>query len=1477
MPTPPLDMVTNAKAQALQDSGDPLWQHPGFAATAPDASDPSGKINIVDGWDGGLPRFSIEGYAAGGHTAMAVTRLDFTKEVEAVRPVFFPEEGTDLEQTAMRFHAQRCHDSFDADGTDALCEFGEGFIANGAPPVPGAPFQEPCIDDRGELLEYSAGGTGGWFFGGELGEMLDPAKMTVRGSSRHDAKKPRYFKAANVQFDATFNKLGYHFPQQRIITMWQDVIPTINKERPPEPFVFRMNTFDCAQYVHSNVVPKVYELDDYQVRTPTDIIGQHIHLPKWDLTSADGSSNGWNYEDGTLSPEAVVEMIEAINRYNATATAPVVVDYAGDPVVNSSGDELAADLGGNLVPLAHPYFGDTAYGGNCSDPANAGPWCGARSTMQRWFADPVVNVQGVDRGLGIIFTHDHYGPSTHQQVGLYATMLIEPSGSKWVHNETGRQLGLSPDGTSPNDRIDGGPTSWQAAILTGADGFPMDYSDNVKSELVDSYREFYIEYTDFQHAYQKDTYVGADEWGFALFDYKATQGSICTDLSFSLDCNGDGLIDNPIDLGDPQIQPQAFRDAIQPPIRVQASEVNGYPLDIWEFPETCPGGAPRPCAEAITADDPGMYVVNYRNESLAARVYDPDRTDCPDPSGGGCQAKGKQGDLAFAMDSTVTRAIPSLNTKLGDAPAGYQGSTTCNDGTGRTVSCPPINALAAVSGRDPFTPMMRGYDGDRMHVKMQAGGQEEEHGGTVYGMKWLQGGSGFGEAKNSGWRNAQSAGISEQFTLRSPIFADHKQRGNQADYAYSFNPSVDGWVSGTWGIMRSYAGNEQNLVELPGNNPGKSIKVANARDFSGVCPNTAYERNFDITVVQANDVLNNGSLVTIQDQFPGAHVGAAPDSAGGTLVYNDRTTIIPGALPHEGEGPGTRGGQGPLHDPTAMLYVFTDDLESRKGDPVYSGNSIVSGSSYKSTDEGVYDPYCWRAPKKGNKYKYDPSLPACYVRLRANVPVEPLVLRANAGDCMIVTLRNKVLRQAYDDAGYRLYQADGKPAYEDKRYKGPQYVLTADTNNDGIIDDAELLYGFNGVAHFDQTLDLPNGNALQAIVRRNAGAGAKGMTTFNNNLMQPSAWVGMHPQLVEYDITRGDGTSIGQNGGDGLAAPGGQTVYEWYAGVIQMDISEAKRNRSVTLSATPIEFGGFNITPADPIKQGQKGLIAAAVIYPEDATWDVDSDGDNSRMTATVTATGVLDVNDPYEDEFRDFVVVAQKGASMYYADSYPVENLLGEGSHGVAEDAQDMGHMAINYGNEAMWFRAGVNPTDFDGMTNDGDADELYANTTAGLDDLETVEVENDPQTAVFEVAAGEPYRMHVLMPFAAGRGSTFDLHGHIWQRDPYACEGPGDTGGADGTAEKVTLPGKCDMGNGLPGSNGDGQVGSQRLGFNPNGFYLGGIESWFAGQHYEIVLPSAGGETKVDGDYLFRDHMGLGNAGGLWGIVRVTPYRED
>jgi hypothetical protein len=343
----------------------------------------------------------------------------------------------------------------------------------------------------------------------------------------------------------------------------------------------------------------------------------------------------------------------------------------------------------------------------------------------------------------------------------------------------------------------------------------------------------------------------------------------------------------------------------------------------------------------------------------------------------------------------------------------------------------------------------------------------------------------------------------------------------------------------------------------------------------------------------------------------------------------------------------------------------------------------------------------------------------------------------------------------------------------------------------------------------------------------------------------------MYPQLLELDVTRSYGMNVGQNPSDQTAAPGAQMTYQWYAGHIGLDIGPGKGGKTEgTLVDTAIEFGGFGIMPTDQIKQGQKGLYGAGAVYPAGSSWTVDSGGTTSATITAGTST------------FRDFTNIAAKGASIYYADTYPVENILGEGEFGVAEDAQDMGGMAMNYGNEAMWLRYGRNPTVAAGNAKcngegaavclggigSAEAEKAYHNSLVG----------EDPQTAVFTATPGQEYRMHVLMPFGPGRGSTFDLHGHIWQRDPYLCKSDSDLG----------IVGKCNTGNGLPG---DGSVGSQDLGINPIGFWLGGIESWFPGQHYEIFIPSAGGTNSVPGDYLFRDHMGLGNTGGLWGIVRV------
>ncbi|MFQ5412577.1 MAG: copper oxidase, partial [Phycisphaerae bacterium] len=474
--------------------------------------------------NGGLPRH----VATGGHSFSIETRLDFTKELETLSALELPEGGTAEELTAMAFHAQRLHPSFTTDGTAG------NYQLNGLPAAPGAPYADPCLDDVGNPV----------------------------GS-------PRIYKAANIQLDAILNKSGWHFPQTRMIALWEDVGPTLDGTRPPEPLFFRANTDDCIEYHHTNLVPNMYEMDDFQVRTPTDILGQHIHLVKFDVTSSDGSGNGWNYEDGTFSPDEVRERIAAIRLQNACT-----------PTDSRNGTFECP------LAVSHPFFG----GGP------GGEWIGAQTTVQRWYADNVLNMAGEDRTLRTVFTHDHYGPSTHQQAGLYAGLLVEPKNSVWRHPETGVMMG---------SRGDGGPTGFRADILT--------------ADPADSYREFMLEFADFQLAYK------AGNSGFP----------------------------DPV-------------NAINPP-RGEGGGGPGAP---------CPGGVPPPCPEAISAIDipvvghfghPGTMSVNYRNEPIGLRLLDPATQQ---------QATGDAGDMSHVYRS-ITRADPALNVQPNFYPpltGGVQGT-----------------------------------------------------------------------------------------------------------------------------------------------------------------------------------------------------------------------------------------------------------------------------------------------------------------------------------------------------------------------------------------------------------------------------------------------------------------------------------------------------------------------------------------------------------------------------------------------------------------------------------------------------------------------------------------------------------------------------------------------------------------------------------------------------------------------------------
>ena len=692
-------------------------------------------------------------------------------------------------------------------------------------------------------------------------------------------------------------------------------------------------------------------------------------------------------------------------------------------------------------------------------------------------------------------------------------------------------------------------------------------------------------------------------------------------------------------------QSNTFRFAIAPPlikpkfpifpdltVEKAVTLANGAlaaPAGIAEAPGFVRACIQRPCPTSIDFLEPGMFVVNYRNEPVGLRVYNPNKPgpdavagkDCGpaavDRTGCGAQADGlndnnvnvlaEAGDLAFALQSRTDRAIPELNVMpgkgaiAGSIPGGH-GAQVNRDATvgpfpvaatnlAPTVFPPHINVAGFEQG-DPYTPMVRTYSGDRVRIKAQAGGDEEEHSISVHGVKWLQGGSGFGRAPNSGWKNQTAGGISEQFNLASPVFMDFSQRAGVADYLYMMDAHQDGFWNGDWGIMRNYNAPTTNLVALP-NNP-RPVVPANRFAFQAgdraICPQGAPLKTFNITAVSANlalaapppgvkdgvsfptvitpsgdqvlaaaTALEPGQVLPTNVDIATLHAGG-PLTGTGSLVSNPRPSTVKGTA----QGI-TVDESGPLHDPTAMMYVLTGDLDATG-------------------------------------------------KLKAGVPVEPFAMRVNAGDCVQVTLRNAL------------------PAV---------------------------------------AADLPNYNQFRQAVKRDRND-AEGSTVFGVNLVRPSSHAGFHTQLLEYDVTRSDGTNVGINPVQTVEPGGAPKTYTFYAGNLQLaelPLPGGLTNLDTVLP-TAVEFGGVNVLPADRVKQPQKALYGQMVVMPRGASFA--NPTGTTRLQGDVTAPalarragnalGTEERPATQAQNYRDLSLVWAKMHNHRYASGNPVQNESEEG-----------------------------------------------------------------------------------------------------------------------------------------------------------------------------------------------------------------------
>jgi hypothetical protein len=447
------------------------------------------------------------------------------------------------------------------------------------------------------------------------------------------------------------------------------------------------------------------------------------------------------------------------------------------------------------------------------------------------------------------------------------------------------------------------------------------------------------------------------------------------------------------------------------------------------------------------------------------------------------------------------------------------------------------------------------------------------------------------------------------------------------------------------------------------------------------------------------------------------------------------------------------------------------------------------------------------------------------VKLRDQAPVEPIVLRAAAGDCIRVTLRNK-LPAAMPDL----------PTFK----------------------------------HLPPSISRDGGNTPAAATA------AGDLSTFNNNHVRPSAYVGMRPALVAHNIRSDAGMIAGSNPVGNVAAPGATVSYRWYAGDISLSPVSAS---SYNFVATPVEFGGTNLFPADPIKQGQKGLGGSLVIHPQGTTWTetdyvVDNQADRGAIDCSTVTPATAAANKGCREtrtsatvagSIRDFVAVIQKGMSHRYGDGEPVEQIASETS--VAEDAEDSGESAMNYRSDPLWFRFGMAPN----APFTGPAPSFRTISSAGNAYSNTMTADADPSTPVFYAVAGKEARIHVLEPTGANRAGVITLHGHVWQRTPYVCPSSymGITGNCNPTGFLPTGTGTAVSTTGI----GPLEVASRSIGDNLTSIHMGAQDQIQPGSHFTLRLPSAGGSGGVQGDYLLMDRTGFGATGGVWGILRVTP----
>ena len=1473
--------------------------------------------------DGGLPR-SVT--ALGTSTDWTVptppVSYDFSKEIENAQAVEVPEPGTLIEKVAMAAHSVRFHyDSQLPDGTThgtcsdnqapcsgnttagrwqcanpekALCSPAGhiNFVLNGLAPKPGAPYADPCINFTRN--------------GGQPNNMLF-----------------RSYLAVDMQTDALFNKEGWHFPQQRLISLWGDAKDFMDRKKPPEPLFLRVNSYDCMTYVLADLVPNVYELDDFQVRTPTDVLGQHIHLVKFDVTSSDGASNGWNYEDGTFAPNEVTERIRAINHAGGIYEPP---STGGPP----GGQH---PLTAKFIKFFGPGPGGT-FGHNDQD----GAWMGSQATIQRWYDDPLYNNSGrcqppnkadfkkyaadldipctlpnltasgtcphdgicaadagqcsdpvdqvctqddltrcnphatcepfKDRTIRTVFTHDHFGPSTHQQAGLYAGVVAEPKGSVWRNNQSGDVMGGFDAATGDNypgrsshqngvTVQDGGPTSWEAVIET--------------PQLGESYREFMLEVQDSTLAY-KPFAIGSNPFESRRAGVCTTTDGPCGFCSFTGKCSNDrtktctianngtsanvsncgstgatclfGLVEGaPLDPNLVACTPTNLTACTSGQSNGQSCDfITGVPAATWQ------SGGPIDVSnglEAITFQNAtNNFSFNYRNEPLYPRINN--------PLGNGQPFADWRGDLGYVFssmrfcvkDPSKTCTLDSqcaAGDVCGERPnprgkvcsgnlaincvvdGDCTGAGTCQDAGFCQDSynlCTIANSSLCGGGTClvapesfPYPPLTAGIQpGDPYTPLLRAYAGDDVQVRVLIGAHinphnfTLHGLNWLTEPSfvDSGWRNSQVMGISEHYNLLLKLDPKFDPPGGAAAAA-SYQQPLKPWM---------------DYLYQPG-----AAAIEQASGNWGLI--RAYDQTqADLAALPQNNYRSDTKFATAKVCKPDAPVRnynvvattAQRATAAGELIYNATQNIT---------------------QPQGMVFLSLEDPNVKCGTPGDYTTCKYVGKSQ----------------------------------------VEPLVLRAAAGDCIQVTLYNALPQAApawcsatgttYPNPGLTCpYGTACSAKVNGTTSSGVCQIYGSCSNSPATSCTPEkfpsqcpaVLCKNNRCTNSPQTACTGNDPTpcplltCQPLIAPGIASGQLNTPKQTGQTQVPlasatSLQVGLRPQLVIYDPRTSDGTNAGFNSLQ-TAAPGGKVTYTWYAGHIELGENPGE------VDYIPIEFGSANLLPPDPLNQYLSGLFGGLIIEPKGADWH-----GATGTTADVDYTDVFGM----PANFREFVVFTPDDSNNLKIANNP-------------PSTAKLKYNQVNYAAEPLNTTTTAVPPRFcNPSCNAQDVSCVLATTNPNTQvycktNGTCAPCDFQPATPTFTVKAGQPMRFRLLHGGGTNTNEVFELYGHTFLQEPNmtppeACEAP-TTQTNLAASQFLGLANLC-------GS----------LGFLPKGSPQKHGEEWFASlhewkaslqghgptNHFDVVIEHAGGPMEVCGDYLYRTYPADHFNQGMWGILRV------